>query len=93
MATWRSLPGMALGSMVEIWHHRSPWCSALGHQPVWRTDQLACGRHGCRQAFPASTKAILAEFASLEGIVVVADELQRRHVEGWNTDDDTTGSW
>lgn len=92
MAAWRALPGMALGSMVEVYHHRSPWCQAMGHKPVWRTDQLACGRVGCRQAFPASTKALLAEFDSLDGHMVVADELERRHVEGKNTDDDR-GVW
>lgn len=91
--TWRALPGMALGSMVEVFSHRSPWCAAIGHQPVWKTDQLSCSRHGCRQNFPAATQALLDEFASLDGLLVVSDELKRRHVEGWTTDDDFTGLW
>jgi hypothetical protein len=87
---WRSLPNAALGVMVEVFSHRSPRCSAVGHQPVWKTDRLVCGRHGCRQSFPASTRAILDEFATLESLTVVARELRR--VEGQTTSDEP-GAW
>lgn len=80
MPVWRSLPSMALGVMVEVYSHRSPWCCALGHQPVWRTDQLACGRPGCRQSFPRATQVLIDEFSTLQGHSVVADELKRRAV-------------
>jgi predicted NBD/HSP70 family sugar kinase len=78
MSTWRALPGMAIGQMVELHRHRSPWCTAVGHQPVWLVDQIACGRKGCRQAFPLATEAILSEFPSLDGHAFVAAELKRR---------------
>lgn len=92
MSVWRALPGMAVGTMVELYSHRSPYCALIGHRPKWHAGALSCGRKGCRQAFPAATAALLAEFDTLEGHVMVADEL-RRHVEGFTTDDDQTGAW
>jgi predicted NBD/HSP70 family sugar kinase len=92
MAAWKAFPGMALGSMIEVFSHRSPWCSALGHQPVWKTDQLACGRSGCRQTFPQATAVLLREFTSPEGLALIALEVKHMHVEGQTTSDEP-GEW
>lgn len=75
MSTWRSLPNAALGVMVEVLEHRSPWCAALGHRPVWSGDTVACGIPKCRWTNQAAFVACL-ESPEFNG--VLAEELRKR---------------
>lgn len=87
MSTWRALPGMLLGQMIEVLEDRTPgWCDprvervlgrrVLEHDWAWKTDIVACKR--CPATDSVRTEAFLGEMFSPEGLSFVAWELENR---------------